>query len=329
MSEESHASWRTPALDGFGEQLGRMELEAASRRSASRRSGRGRAPRVLAGVGVLTAGLAVALVLILAGRHPAPAQADPTGAARAALKAGSFTFQTTAVLSLAGVKTSTVTESGAIDLKAHAYELRVGSQGGRPGFERVLFPDAIYVRATKPGRQFAWTGVGLHPAAVIAPTAGASTGIADPLGLLETLSRSHGSMRVGRQLVDGISTTHYRLHSTLAALLAAQGQRPSATARAGNVTIDVWIDRSNQVLLARRLFALAGSPSGQLMVQTSFAGYGAPVTIRPPAQVDLHGYQPPSQIAEDPLNSKFSSVLGAPLLHSATASVRHRVNERP
>jgi hypothetical protein len=315
MSEESHTPWRTPALDGFGEQLGHLDREAISRRRASHRSGGSRAPRVLAGVGVLTAALLAALALILASRHAPPAQADPTGAARAALKAGSFTFQTTAVLSLAGASTDTVTESGAVDLKAHAYQLRVGSQPGKPGLERVMFTDAIYVRATSPGRIFAWDGVRLHPAAVIAPTVGAVKGIADPLGLLEVLSHSPASTRVGEQRIDGTPTTHYRLHSTLAQFLSTQGERVAPGVRVRGVLIDVWLDRSNRVLLARRVFSFGGSRQGQLTVRTSFAKYGSTVTIKRPDAVSLLGQQRPTTIAEDPLNSTFTSVLDTPLLH--------------
>jgi hypothetical protein len=305
MSDPHSDPWRTPTLISLGEDFQRLEQQ--ERMPAPRppaRSGRGwRTASAFALVAVLVAVLAVALT-----GHPSRALADVRDAAAAAERAKTFVFHSTSVLSVAGAKPEVTSETGAIDLATPGYRVRVAAPGSGTGFERIVFPHALYVQPFEAEKRYPWAGVRLRPTAVIAPTMQGGRSVDDPLGLLAVLSQSRGAVRVGSQRIDGVETTHYRLRSTLGAFLRAQEQ-------ASPVIIDVWLDGADQVLLASREFLLGGPRRVQLQIRTSFTGYGAPVTLSAPRGVSL-------EVTES-LNSAAKDVVGANVLDAVRNQSRH------
>jgi hypothetical protein len=330
MGHPGNDPWRTPTLIELGEEFERLEREqltpdsqpARRRRVPSRRAPSWRAAGALAtGVALLIAVLALALT-----QRPSRAQADVRGAAAAAEKARTFSFDSTSVLSIAGQSDQTAEETGVVDLAKPGYRVRIVSGSMGRGFERIVLTHALYVQPFRADRAFAWAGVRLRPAAVIAPKAGGSSSVADPLGLLEVLSESKGAVRVGTQQIDGVPTTHYRLRSTLGAFLLAQGEHLNSSAANSPVVINVWLDDANEVRLASRLFILDGAPQARLLVTTSFDAYGAPVTLNVPPGVALPVVESLNRVAGDPVSASLLVALKLRSRHPATPAIHPQHN---
>jgi hypothetical protein len=314
--------WRTTTLVALGEEFQRLEDEQLQRRPEHNRRRRVRL-QVVSGLTLLI--LTAGVLGILFTQHAPRALADVTDAAAAAEKAKTFGFDSKSVFKFADGSSQSAEEAGTVDFVTPAYRARIDSGAGSGGFERVVFAHALYERRVGPHASPAWIGVHLQPRAVIAPVAGASSGVADPLGLLDVLSRGNRAMRVGRQQIDGVQTLHYRLRSTLGEFLRAQGQKASPTQAATPVVIDVWLDDANRVRLASRLFLLDGHGHGgaeQLLITTSFSGYGAPVRLRAPAGVRLVGTQPLNPVADDAVSANLGGQLAQHSRHPATPAIR-------
>jgi hypothetical protein len=325
MSHPGNDPWRTPTLIELGEEFERLEREqrapdvqpARRRRTTRRRAPSWRAASALTAV----AALLIAVLAFALTQRPSRAQADVRGAAAAAEKARTFSFISTSVLSIAGQSDQTADETGVVDLTKPGYRVRIVSGDRNRGFERIVFTHALYVQPFRADRAFAWAGVRLRPAAVIAPKAGGSSSVADPLGLLEVLSESKGAVRVGTQQIDGTPTTHYRLRSTLGAFLRAQGEHLDSSAASSPVVINVWLDGANQVLLASRLFILDGVRQARLLVTTSFDAYGAPVVLNVPPGVPLPVAESLNRVAGDPVSASLLVALKLRSRHPATPAV--------
>ncbi len=319
MTSQGHDPWRTPTLIDLGEEFERLEREQHMPASPRRRTPSWR----LAGSLAVLAALTVAIVALLA-QHTPRAQADVRGAAAAAEKARTFTFRSTSVLSVpGGGEGQQAEETGMVDLAKPGYRVRIvsGGSAGR-GFERIVLTHALYVQPFRADRTFAWAGVRLRPAAVIAPKTGGSSGVADPLGLLAVLSKSRNAVRVGAQEIEGVATVHYRLRSTVGEFLREQGQSVDSLAARSPVVIDVWLDSQNRVLLAKRLFVLGGAHPLRLLVTTSFTGYGEPVALSVPKGVSLVVSEPLNRVAGDPLSASLLVALKLRSRHPATPAIR-------
>ncbi len=319
MSTERENPWRTPTLIDLGEQFERLEREQLSPAPGSPRR-RGLGWRAVGALGMTLAVMVAVLTLAFTQRAPR-AQADVREAAAAAEKARTFTFESSSVLSAAGRSNQTTHETGAVDLSAPGYRVRIVSGSRGRGFERIVFTHALYVQPFRSGKTFAWSGVRLRPAAVIAPKAGGSSGVADPLGLLAVLSESKGAERVGSEQVHSVATVHYRLRSTLEAFLMAQGQSLDSGAAKSTVVVDVWLDAENRVRLARRLFLLGGARHARLLVTTSFDAYGVPVTLSAPTGVSLLVAEPLNRVAGDPVSASLLVALKLRSRHPATPAI--------
>ena len=113
--------------------------------------------------------------------------------------------------------------------------------------------------------------------------------LVDPQVALGVLAASRATpVTVGHEWVDGISTTHYRLATTLAAFLKSEEAPITLTRRLRNVAgvLDVWLDQQGRPVAVRTDFG-ASSPLGAsaLRSEVRFSDYGASVTVHPPAHV--------------------------------------------
>jgi hypothetical protein len=318
---EHDDQWRTSGLLALGDEFARLErdqLQVKVPPSPSRTL-----PRWGTAVGAVAVAALAAVVLVVALTQQASrALADVRGVVAAAEKAKTFTFASNSVLDLDDRKPQVTVETGAVDLAAPAYRVRVAPGETGVGFERLVFTHALYVRPITASAARSWIGVRLSPAAVIAPSANVSNGVGDPLGLLEVLSQSKGAVRVAHQRLDGVLTVHYRLRSTLGAFLRAQNQSIAARLAASPVLIDVWLDEANRVLLARRQFQVGGSRHASLSITTSFAAYGKPVALSAPGGVSTNVVESLNPVAGDPVSASLLAALklgsrhpGSPAIH--------------
>jgi hypothetical protein len=210
------------------------------------------------------------------------------------------------------------TAKGEVDLvRPGAFKVRVQSGLG-VGFERVVFPTAVYFRGIGRHGARAWLGAHLAPAATISVHASSGGGLGDPLGLLAILARSHHAQFLGEQVIDGQLTRHYTLEETLGAFLPAKS-RVSPSVRSIPVEIDVWQDRLQRLVRAVRGFDIGGSRHEELVVQTDFTRYGKPTAIHAPAGVALVGSQRLNPLADDPLGASVLDAITFGTEHSATA----------
>ena len=296
--------------------------QAAQVAPAPRRPGRltGRGRRRLLPLGAAVGVVILAVVFAALQLHgTSRALADPSQAAAAAQSAGTFTFTTVSEL-LSGRSPSTVSRSkGEVDLAGQgAFRVRV--QGGLGvGFERVVFPAAVYFRGIGRHGARAWLGAHLAPPASITVHTPSGGGFGDPLGLLAVLAKTRHAQRLGVERVRGELTQHYRLRFTLGAFLAAEGQAAQPTVASLPVTVDVWQDRENQLLRAVRTFHLPARGGEQLVVRSEFGRYGAPTAIRAPAGVTLVGSQRLSPLADDPLGASVLGTVTFGTEHTGTA----------
>jgi len=301
-----------------------LEQEQAGQAApAPRRPGRfpGRARGRLLPVGAAVGVVILAVVFALLQLHgTSRALADPARGAAAAERERTFRFSSRSELLFADGRSRLSLAQGEVDLAIPAFRVRVDSGPGSSGFERVVFPGAVYARPLTPAAARPWLGAHLSPTAQITPRAASGEGIGDPLGLLALLSKSHGARLVGTERVAGEIARHYRLHSTLGAFLLLERRHALTRIAAIPVTIDVWQDDANRVLRATRDFALGGPRRERLNVETDFFAYGQPTAISVPAGVALIGSQRLSPLAGDPLASGALSALTFGAEHPATAA---------
>jgi hypothetical protein len=163
------------------------------------------------------------------------------------------------------------------------------------GLEVVTDGDAVYVRA---GLLGSLLGVDTPWAALRGPDAAAQRrslapfGSSDPCDLLEVLRGVGEVTEVGREPLDGVTTTHYRVvvdparaverapaearDDLEAAVMALEGFEPE---------VDVWIGEDGVVRRVVYSFGEeSGSPMGPATLTFDLFGVGAPVEITvPPA----------------------------------------------
>lgn len=168
------------------------------------------------------------------------------------------------------------------------------------GFKEVLVGDGLYMKIPALAQQAGkpWVGFSLSKL-------GESTGIdikglenqghqADPGLNAKMLTASKDVHKVGKETVDGVSTTHYQGTFTLADALAKLGNEQRAEAQkifgqAGldKLTFNLWIDGKQ---LPRRL-NMTTPPGSKLKMNTTmdYTAFNVPVAIKAP---------PKSQVAD-------------------------------
>jgi hypothetical protein len=276
--------------------------------------------RLQAGAG-LVAIIAVSIALVVLAVHSAHAS-DVRRAALAAEEAGTFRFTTSSDLTFSNGSSERAEQTGAVDLNAPGYRVRITTSPLGTGFERIVLPHTLYVRHVGGRRPVPWREIVLSPAAAIAAKVGGGEGIADPLGLLAVLRDSHGARNIGQQTLGGVDTTRFRLQTTLGPFLRAEGISAPAEIARDPVNVEVWLDSASRVIRAQRLFYLRGQRAAQLSITTNFTDYGADVGLRPSAApIRTGNVERLNPVAADPLTATVLAALLNGSRHPATPTV--------
>jgi hypothetical protein len=116
-----------------------------------------------------------------------------------------------------------------------------------------------------------------------------------PVQTVRELAGDKGVRSVGKEAVDGVSTTHYTGTVTLAQMAAAEpgltaAQRQTlveADTKVGltGESIDVWL---NSRALPVEVREQANTPKGELLIDRHFSDYGTPVSVSPPSTSETY-----------------------------------------
>ncbi len=320
MDRPEEQDWRLGSMERLGREFSALEQTRAQKPRRGRPRRRARL-MLLGGAGLaMTAAIIVAAIAL---QKPSRALANPNQAAAAAERAATFAFQTRSELRAVGSAGQVSVASGEVDLAAPSFRVRIHAVSHVSGFERIVFPDVVYVRAIGPRGPRPWLGSHLSPPAVITTREGSSGGLGDPLGLLAVLARTTHAQRLGVEHIDGELSREYRLQLTLGDFLAADGQPIPAATASTPVTVKVWQDSANRLLRAERVFELAARGGERLVVLTAFNRYGQPTAISAPAGVPVVGSQRLSPLADDPLGASLLNAITFGTEHTTTAVPNH------
>jgi hypothetical protein len=323
MERPDEQEWRLGSMQQLGDEFARLEedelaAEAAAAASEIRRRAARRRRRSLVLGGAVVV-VTATIGLVIAGQRTSRALAAPNQGAAAAERAGSFAFETRSELRIAGRSGQLSLVDGEVDLLRPGFRVRIQSGAERSGFERIVFPTAVYVRHLSRHWSRPWFGARLSPPAQITARVGSSGGLGDPLGLLAVLAKTGRAQPLGVEQIDGESSEHYRLQLTLGAFLAAERQPAQPAIASVPVTVDVWQNSANRVLRAVRTFQLRSHHGDRLVVQTDFSRYGQATAIEAPHGVALVGSQRLSPLADDPLGASVLSAITFGTEHTTTA----------
>lgn len=195
--------------------------------------------------------------------------------------------------------------SGVIQFRPSRAKLSLSAAAGGQSatLQEVMDGTTVYLRLPANARQRlpsgkSWIKVDLDKAS------GGAFGSAlsqqqDPTSALKLMQQTSDVRAVGRERVDGVTTTHYRGTVDYAKIarsgppalrkLSAQALRVSARSR---VPVDVWIDGAERVRRERLVFAV--KPNGKTPAQTQtmtmdFVRFGVDASaIAPPAGHDVY-----------------------------------------
>jgi hypothetical protein len=278
--------WRVPALTRFGKQLReaeRTQTLTAGRQPRRRRPAPARAGAVIA----VLAMLAVVLVVVPAGAH-SPVNHAPA----AARQSGSVRFDSSLQVSLNGRALTHFAEVGELNFVTGDYATTLSLAGER--FDRRRVGDTFYGRQQHAHERTAserWHAVHVEQEPDGFDRVPGGYTLVDPQVVFRVLAGSHSPVTlVGHQQLAGARTTHYRLSTTLAAFLSAEGDPVGDLAQYETVqaTVDVWLDTKDRPRQVQDSFAAAARLGTATMTSViDFANYGEPVTVRPPAAADV------------------------------------------
>jgi hypothetical protein len=278
--------WRTPALERFGEQLReaeRAETQAAGRRAERRWLSPARATAVVAAIALLVGVLEVV---------PAGALSPVNHAPAAARQSGSVQFDSALQVSLNGRTLTHFTEVGELDFVTGDYATTLSLAGEH--FDRRRVGDTFYGRQLHTHERIAserWHAVHVEQEPDGFDRVPGGYTLIDPQVVFRVLAGSRSPVtRVGRQEIAGAQTTHYRLSTSLAAFLSAEGGPVSDPARYETVqaTVDVWLDAKDRPRRVQASFAGATRLGTATMTSVvDFSSYGEPVTVRRPSAFDV------------------------------------------
>jgi hypothetical protein len=126
-------------------------------------------------------------------------------------------------------------------------------------------------------------------------------GQSNPAQFLEYLKASGGTVTpVGRELVRGVATTHYKgaidLNKVAEVLPSAnRDQLRAALAKlitetgSGSIPVDVWVDSHRLVRRITMALAIAtGGQQAQTQMTIELFGFGSTPTVTPPPQADVY-----------------------------------------
>lgn len=279
--------WRLPALERLGAQL--REAEDAERHAGARRA------RPWRPISLRVAVLLAALALIAVALNvvtPAGALSPINHAPAAAAQSKTVRFNSVLAATLNGHRLTRFTQHGELNFATGDYETTLNRADTSERIERrrvggVFFGVQSHVGEKAPHVRWHAIRVGGRPGEA-RPAPGGYT-LMDPQVVFRVLARSHSAVNVvGHEALNGTPTTHYRLSTTLAAFLAAEGSSPAEVSSYESVgaTMDVWLDRQGRPRQVRASF-VGPSRFGNATMTTlaDFTDYGAPATVRPPSHV--------------------------------------------
>jgi hypothetical protein len=254
--------------------------------------------------------VAVALLVgVLEIVAPAGAVSPVNHAPAAAMQSRSVQFDSTLEISLNGRALTRFTEVGELDFVTGDYATTLSLAGER--FDRRRVGDTFYGRQPHAqGRASSkrWHALRVKEAPGGSARAPGGYTLIDPQVVFRVLAGSRSAVtRVGHQQLDRTRTTHYRLSTSLAAFLSAEGGPVANLARyqSTQATLDVWLDAKDRPRRVQASFAGAARLGNATMTAViDFANYGAPVTVRPPAAFDVSRRSAASAaLAGDPLRA--------------------------
>jgi hypothetical protein len=293
--------WRTPTLERFGEQL--REAERVQTRAAGRVAQPRRPVSARAGAAVAVFVLLAAVLVVV----PAGALSPVNHAPAAARQSGSVQFDSTLQVSLNGRTLTHFTEVGELDFVTGDYATTLSLSGEH--FDRRRVGNTFYGRQLHAHERIAserWHAVHVEQEPDGFDRVPGGYTLIDPQVVFRVLAGSHSPVtRVGRQEVAGTQTTHYRLSTSLAAFLSAEGGPVGELAQYETVlaTVDVWLDAKGRPRRVRASFAGPARLGAATMTSViDFAGYGEPVTVHPPSASDV-----------SPRSAASTALLGDPL----------------
>jgi hypothetical protein len=279
MSLQSHDPWQLGVLDRLGAQLRELERAEETRRRRRR----------VSISGGLVAALVAAFAFLDMGQL-AHALSPINRAPAAAAASQSVHFRSTITIALNGRPQERFTQYGEIDFARRNYRTTL-QLGHGEAIEQRRVDGVLYVAQVPGGRgrhaPIRWRAVPLaHEASATFASAPESEEFTSPLVLLDELGGTRAPVEVvGREDIDGVPTTRYRLQTSLASLLSASpgvGSQP-ASYRAVGATLTVWLDAQGRPKGVDEAVAGA-SPAGRVGITTvtDFTGYGQPVAVRAP-----------------------------------------------
>lgn len=207
-----------------------------------------------------------------------------------------------------GGKSATVTGTGVIDLRSGTSRLLLGESGRQ--FEQRVVDHVLYEKPPAGTVQFpagkSWLKIDLAKLSASQGAGADGSGVSDPAGSFAyTKSLSEKDVRVvGKEDVNGVSTTHYRVALDLGKLAKGDAaQEKKLRAQLGdNVPVDLWIDeqgrtRREQIELtvsgadaASGATATAGASASaqqaKAKVVMNFSDFGTDVKVAAPAAKD-------------------------------------------
>jgi hypothetical protein len=295
--------WRLPALKKFGEQI-RREEESDARQRALRRQRR-RPVSARAGILLGTLGLiAAVLSLVTTAGALSPINHAPAAAARSR----SVRFSSTLEVRVNGRRFTRFAEQGAINFVTRDYATTLALDGPGGEIERRRTGNVLYViqRERDVRARAEWHRLRPMRARGSASIAPGGYTLIDPQVVFRVLAGARSPITiVGHAAPGRLSTTHYRLSTTLAAFLAAEGTSVGAGSPFANTPaeMDVWLDRSGRPRRVEVSFAgVSRLGSATVTMVVEFSGYGAPVLVRAPrtARVSASGANV-ARLSDDPL----------------------------
>jgi hypothetical protein len=284
MSHQSNDPWRLGVLDRLGAQLRELERAEETRRRRQR----------VSISGGLVAALVAAFAFLDMGQL-AHALSPINRAPAAAAASESVRYHSTITITLNGRRQARFTAHGEIDFARQNYRTTL-ELGQGEAVEQRRVDGVLYIAQLPGGRRqrapIRWRGFPLaHEASTTFASAPESEEFTSPLVLLDELGGTRAPVEVvGREDLDRVPTTRYRLQTSLASLLSASPSAGSQSAayRGVGATLTVWLDAQGRPRRVDETVAGASSAGrAGIRTVTDFTGYGQPVAVRAPTKLSV------------------------------------------